>query len=88
MFYDLDVLKRLVEQEGKEFELFDPESDWVFEIRQLEGTGRIKVGRHLFNRLAYEFSSPAWLLRFAEERLDSHEAYDESEATNASRAAT
>ena len=78
VFYDLDVIRRLVEQEGNNFELLDPDSHYVFEISQPEGAGFIRMGRHLFNRLAYEFSSPVWLLRIIEERLNCHEESDES----------
>ncbi|WP_122073886.1 hypothetical protein [Pseudophaeobacter sp. EL27] len=88
VFYDLDVLKRLVEREGKEIEFFDPESDYVFEVRQAEEGGWGRMGRHLFCRLAYEFCSPAWLLRLIEERLGSHDAGAENAAANAQRTVT
>ena len=76
VIYDLDVMKRLAEQEGREIKFSSLESNYAFEIWEPGGGGSIKMGKHLFNRLAYDFSSPLWLYRFVDQRLNYHAVSD------------
>ena len=74
VIYDLDALRRLAESEGDKIDFEPPGSDYAFELTRAGGEGQIKLASQLFSRLAFDFTSPAWLLREAIGHYDRHTA--------------
>ncbi|WP_400768693.1 hypothetical protein [Methylosinus sporium] len=74
VIYDLDVLRRLAESEGVKIDFQPPGSECAFELTRTGDEGRIGLGSLMFSRLAFDFTSPAWLLREAIGHYDRHKA--------------
>lgn len=74
VFYDLEVFRKLAVSQDLEIEFSLQESDYAFELTQPGGAGKIRMGNQMFSRLAFDFTSPAWLFRRTMEAFDRHEA--------------
>jgi hypothetical protein len=74
VIYDLDALRQLAESDGVKIEFQPPGSDYVFELTRIGGEGRIGLASQVFSRLAFDFTSPAWLLRETIGHYDRHVA--------------
>lgn len=81
VIYDLDAVRRLAESEGFNIIVPSPGSDYAFELTRNGGKGRIGLATQLFSRLAFDFTSPAWLLREAIGRYDRHEVAPKAQDT-------
>lgn len=71
--YDLHELVSASAKRGLEIDLFSREEDSAFELREPVSGRNIRLAWQMFDRLALEFTSPAWLLSAAIERLDAQE---------------
>ncbi len=70
VIYDRSSLRELSKLEGYDITFEDPDSDLAFSITRLADGATVGVGRHMFHRIAFDFSSPAWLFRTAVEKMD------------------
>lgn len=70
VLYDAHALCPLAEECGFVVAFEPPESDFAFEISRLNGASQLKLAKQMFFRLAFDFTSPAWLLRTAIESLE------------------
>lgn len=70
VLYDVDALRRMAEAQGVAIVVASSDADFVFEITRPNGAGPLQVANQMFSRLAFDFTSPAWLFRTAIENLD------------------
>ena len=73
VIYDLDELVAAAALRGLNTTLFSREEDSVFELIEPTTGRNIRLAWQMFDRLAFEFTSPAWLLATTVERLDAQE---------------
>ncbi|WP_210168403.1 hypothetical protein [Afipia sp. Root123D2] len=73
VFYEPDALQRLAECRGYKLEFQPSESEIAFELTRLGDGRQIRVASQMFFRLAFDFTSPAWILCVAIENLNRHE---------------
>ncbi|WHO82565.1 hypothetical protein [Rhizobium leguminosarum] len=71
VIYDLDELVAAAALRGLKTTLFSREEDSVFELIEPTTGRNIRLAWQMFDRLAFEFTSPGWLLATTVERLDS-----------------
>ncbi|MGO7749483.1 hypothetical protein ACC817_00645 [Rhizobium ruizarguesonis] len=72
--YDLEELALSSASQGLSIEFFSREEESVFELREPDTGRNIRLAWQMFDRLALEFTSPAWLLSTSIERLVAQEA--------------
>lgn len=70
VIYDLDELVGAAALRGLTTTLFSRDEDSVFELVEPTTRRNIRLAWQMFDRLAFEFTSPAWLLATTVERLD------------------
>ncbi|UWU19283.1 hypothetical protein N2599_34110 (plasmid) [Rhizobium sullae] len=73
VIYDLDELVAAAALRGLKTTLFSREEDSVFELIEPITGRNIRLAWQMFDRLAFEFTSPGWLLATTVERLNSQE---------------
>lgn len=70
VLYEPDHLRQLAKREGVEIELQPVDSDIAFKFSHSGSIGPAYMSKQLFARLAFDFTSPSWLLRYAIELLN------------------
>lgn len=77
VYYDFDALLQLAKSMGFEVELLSRDKDHALELKRKEDEENIRLAWQMFDRVAFDFTSPAWLLANAVERFNSLASGDE-----------
>jgi hypothetical protein len=70
VLYDQNCLVSLAEKEGFLTEFNSAEPEYAFNLTRASDGSSLKMSKELFSRLAFDFTSPAWILQTAMKIID------------------